>query len=188
MKCVEERAKCRCSCDVRVTLLGANSKTFLLLAKLFTVTSLVLPCQSLVQFLVTPKSASHPPLAPFPLPVRQLYTDAQWAVRTPLVGGWTCLPPRMDSALHSQVLLSPSLDSSSSWQLPELSLDFLISYLRPSTSQWSFSSSPCHPWNLGPSLYSRPTRFTPLCPDPAIPSVWAVVSVPFENKALFTYY
>lgn len=48
-----------CSCDhVGVPRIGANSKTFLLSAKLFSVSSVILPEQSLVQFLVTPKSSS----------------------------------------------------------------------------------------------------------------------------------
>lgn len=176
--CVEERAKCGCSCHgVRVPLLGANSKTFLLSAKLFAVSSLVLPCQSLVQFLVTPKSASNVSvqLRTHPSPPSRYLADSSTLMPNGQ-SGLLLLEAELACLLEwtapcsLQVLLSPSLDSSSSWQLPELSLGFLISCLRPPTSRWSFSSLPCHPWNLDPSHYSRHYTFHSFIPCSCHPS------------------
>lgn len=139
------------------SFIGANSKTFLLSAKLFSVLS---PS-------VTSSYHVRPRYNFWFLPDRYLMflysctpllpTTCQTALcRCPegspnsLSGaGPTCLLGQLAS-VSLQVLLSPSLDSCSSWLLPEFSLGSLV--FRPFTFQQWFSSvlSPLKPgsWPL----------------------------------------
>lgn len=176
------------------SFIGANSKTFLLSAKLFSVFS---PS-------VTSSYHVRPRYNFWFLPDRYLMflysctpllpTTCQTALcRCPegspnsLSGaGPTCLLGQLAS-VSLQVLLSPSLDSCSSWLLPEFSLGSLV--FRPFTFQQWFSSVLCHPSNPGPGHYPRHPTFHSCVPCSCHPfCLKCSFCFYLKYKALFTYY